>query len=276
MNILITGATGLIGNYWIAYALEKGIKVMLGISRTDAINNEEHFSVSHAYPAQLIETFKIMVQNLEKFSLTSSKVTMEPNLYINTTPSSGNMCETASDCCKSRKKNNQNVKGHAPFPYVILSSPFAFGNRDKGLFVLIKIIYKKIESAIGVMAKMLSPMYVKDLPRGILKYTVSLIENKKYIKTSRQLHDNARLGKKIIDYSKVNAFKVKLALFTNYTLTFFSEIYAKITGNSSLFKLAKMKKINYPNWIYDNRSFHRVMAIESNYILEMGTVNTID
>jgi nucleoside-diphosphate-sugar epimerase len=246
-----------------------------GIVKTT--NNDDYHRVNYKYSVNFIQALIKSEQPIKKLTLTSSMAASAPGSEVTNSPIKINdKDEPVSAYGESKKKIELYIEEHCSIPYIILRPPPVFGPRDQDMFTVFDLINKNMEMYVGGKLQLLSFIYVKDLARGIVKSTVSTIENKKYFISDNKEYDIVQFNHLIKKYLNKKTLKVKLPLFLVYIVAFFSEIYTKITGNLSQLNLEKIKEIKCANWMCDSKDFYEDLKIEPQYSLEQGIQETID
>lgn len=244
-----------------------------GITKTT--NNSEYEQVNCTYTINLIKALESLNHKVKKFTLVSSLAASSPGLDNQMIPID-QKGDPVSAYGWSKKKAEDYIEQNCSLPYVILRPPPVFGPGDKDMFPVFDLINKNLELYVGGKLQLLSFIYVKDLARGIVKATISEVENKKYFLSDNGQYDNEKFNALIKEYLNKKTLKIKLPLFVVYIVAFFSEIYTRITGNLSQLNIEKIKELKCSNWMCDSRDFYEDLAIEPKYTLYEGIQETID
>ncbi|SMD33189.1 Nucleoside-diphosphate-sugar epimerase [Reichenbachiella faecimaris] len=244
-----------------------------GITKTTS--NSEYELVNCTYTINLIKALENTGQQVKKFTLVSSLAASSPGTGDQMIKID-QVGEPVSAYGWSKKKAEEYIEQNCSLPYVILRPPPVFGPGDKDMFPVFDLVNKNLELYVGGKLQLLSFIYVKDLARGIVAATTSVIKNKKYFLSDNGEYDNEKFNLLIKKYLAKKTLKIKLPLFVVYVVAFFSEIYTRLSGNLSQLNIEKIKELKCSNWMCDSRDFYKDLAIEPKYTLYEGIQETID
>ena len=162
------------------------------------------------------------------------------------------------------------------FPVVILRPPTIYGPRETRVFAAFKMLKYGFALAAGTKPKMVSFCYVKDLVDAILKSafeptTSGRIYNVAGLRAYEWLEFVETIAR-ALDRPRYRLFRLPKPLL--HVLGVGGEIYARLTGRSSLFTRQKVKEFAQNSWVIDGTRIRKELGWREKTNLQEGIAET--
>ncbi len=161
-------------------------------------------------------------------------------------------------------------------PITIIRAPLVFGPRDKNLYLLFKIIRKKMKPVLGWRKRYVSLIYIDDLVQGLLLAAKSKkAEGETYFLTSESQLAYQDLNKIIASVMGQRAVTVHIPVFLFTGIILITDLISKITGKSMVLNKQRMQIIKQRYWICESTKAVKELGFQSGFTIEEGIRKSI-
>ncbi len=227
------------GDYLNKDSLKKCVQSMDYVFHLAAVLNardwDAYYNANVRATQNLIEACVEADPGIRKFVFVSSIAASGP-LYDKTFRDENCACIPSSLYGKSKLYAERVVKGYdTKIPVTIARPPIVIGTRQQELFIIMKLLEKRIFPVIGKRDQQISVCFIDDLVRAlILMAEREQACSQTYYVTDPNPHSWREMLKIIARIMGVYPYVVKIPYPVLLTIAQFSEIYAKVTGKEPL------------------------------------------
>lgn len=313
-RILITGASGFIGSFYVEAALRKGWDVWAGVRNTSSreylADPHIHFIyLNYANAADLQKQIEKHVSVYDKWDyvihcagITKSALDIDferinhnfsQNL-IDALRNSGNIPEKFvymsslaafgpgdtprpnSAYGKSKIQTEQYLQSLPDFPFIILRPTGVYGPREKDYYVMCKMVNAGLDVSVGRKPQMLNFIYIKDLVSVCFSAIESSLQNKAWFVADGDIYTSQSYTRILKEVlHKKHVLKIMLPLSLVKTVSVFAGLYCQITKRASLVNPDKVKIMEQRNWTCDTSSLEKDLGFKAEYNLRRGLEETV-
>jgi len=325
-KILITGASGFIGSFYVDEALKKGWEVWAGVrwssNRQYLTDNtihfidlkyehaealqlqlEEHcaqygkwdyvihnagltksaddasfFRVNHDYTINLINAFRKSGNTPEKFVYMSSLGAFGPGDEIHYAPLRTEDSPNPNTAYGlSKIQSERYIQSLPDFPYIILRPTGVYGPREKDYFLMVRMINRGLDVAVGFKPQLLNFIYVKDLVKVCFSAIESPIRNRIWFVADGDVYSSQEytgIVKGIL--KKKYVLRITFPLFVVKAVSTIAGAFCWLTGKASLLNPDKYQIIKQRNWTCDSSALQKDLGFVPSYSLQKGMEETVE
>jgi nucleoside-diphosphate-sugar epimerase len=155
-------------------------------------------------------------------------------------------------------------------PYTIVRLPLVYGPRSlKGLYVMFKIVNSGFELLLRKSESNLG--FVKDIIKGmILSAEAPIAVGQIYFLGEDRIFNSRELFMHIADAMGKKTKKIRVPYFILYSLAFFLEIFAGITGTHTPLHRDSLSAYLGSNWRFSMKKAEKELNFKTEYPLEEG------
>lgn len=309
-KILITGANGFIGSFCVEEALKKGWEVWAGVRKS---SNREYLTDPNIHFIDLnYEDEDALQIQLEEHSTLYGKwdwvihnagVTKSANVagffrinhdytmhLINALRKSGNTPDTFLFMSSlgafgnpntayglSKIQSEQYIQSLTDFPYIILRPTGVYGPREKDYYVMLRMINRGLDVAVGFKPQLLNFIYVKDLVKVCFSAIESPLRNKIWFVADGDVYTTQEytgILKSVL--KKKYVLRITIPLFVVKVVSDLSGAYSWLTGKASLLNPDKYQIMKQRNWTCDISSLQKDLNFVPEYSLQKGVEETVE
>lgn len=313
-KILITGASGFIGSFYVEAALQKGWEVWAGVRKkssrkyltdphihfielnyTDAaglqkqvkkhvIGHDKWDYVIHsagitksAHDVDFERINHVYSQNLID-ALRNSGNTPEKFVYMSSLAAfgTGDTPRPNSAYGKSKIQTEQYLQSLPDFPFIILRPTGVYGPHEKDYYVMCKMVNAGLDVSVGNKPQMLNFIYIKDLVRVCFSAIESPLQNKVWFVADGDTYTSQSYSQILKEVlHKKHVLKITIPLSLVKTVSVFAGLYCQITKRPSLVNPDKIKIMEQRNWTCDTSSLEKDLGFKAEYNLRRGLEETV-
>jgi len=306
-KVLVTGASGFIGSHLVEELIKKGYSVVCLVLPGEEMTWIKHLNVQYFYGdvtnkktlylagllggydfsemchvnyggiKNLLEVCLDLNICLKRFLFTSSVAAVGPTKKDEILDE-GCICNPVTDYGKSKLMAEEllPIVGDK-IPYTILRLPLVYGPRSiGGLFTCFKLINKGIELNIGKTESNVA--FIKDVIEGMIMASESpTTVNQTYCLGEDRIFNCMEIFKIIKHALGRRTIRIRFPYILLYSLAFFFELYAKITGTYPILRRRNVALyIKYRYWRFSMRKAKIDFNFEAKVQLERGAKITAD
>ena len=169
----------------------------------------------------------------------------------------------------------KDVEGEAAvlqtLPYVILRPTGVYGPREKDYFLMAKSIKQHVDFSVGFKQQDITFVYVRDVVQAIFLSLDNGTAGSRYFLTDGKVYrskDFSLLLKKALGVKW--CMRIVAPIWLLRVITFFGDIYAKLTGNITALNSDKYHILRQRNWRCDISKAVEELHYKPQYDLERG------
>ncbi|MCJ8211512.1 NAD(P)-dependent oxidoreductase [Mucilaginibacter sp. RS28] len=313
-RVLITGASGFVGNHLIEEALKNDLDVYIAVRKSSKVDHLKHFDIQLTYPkfnntealAEEIEANKYQyiihaagltkaktqaeynqvnagytlnlakaaALRVKKFVLVSSLAAAGPLKTTNGLITESMEPKPVTAYGRSKLLAEQKLAQVPNLNYTILRPTAVYGPREKDIFIVIKQIAKGLEPYIGQQPQKLSFIYVKDLATATIKALYGG-DYHTYHLSDGNFYDRYELGTLVKDILGIKAKKIHLPVSFVKILAVLNEKIASLSNKAPALNLEKLNELTAPNWACSIEAAEQELGFYPQYNLERGLEETL-
>jgi nucleoside-diphosphate-sugar epimerase len=236
---------------------------------------EDFYSINTKGTENIIEAVRQYNPEIKRFVHLSSLSAFGPKTR-NELPNEGCAPNPVSDYGKSKLKSETIVLKYSNIlPVTILRPAVVYGPRDRGFFLLFKLIKKGFLPYWGNGHTSL--VYVDDLIKAIL-LTVEQ-ENaigKIFFISDGIVYSNNEIIEEIASALNVKCLRIRLPRALLPVISFFCERISKIMGKTTMINSDKIKEVMYADWVCDITKARSELGFEPKVGIKQGIKWTAD
>jgi dihydroflavonol-4-reductase len=170
------------------------------------------------------------------------------------------------------------------YPITIVRPPMVYGPKDKGVFVIIKTVSKKMMPVIPGSApggdKFYSAIHSKDLCRGIVQAALARKEKvpsgEVFYLSGDGVHSYQQILSTIAETLDVDPFKFKLPRSALYVAAAAGSALGFISKKTFALNIDKLNELLPDYWICSNQKAKELLGFVPEFTLQSGMSNTIE
>lgn len=166
----------------------------------------------------------------------------------------------------------------AAFPWTIVRPPAVYGPGDMEILKLFRAMKRGYAPVAGSADNTFSLIHGRDLATA----TLATLGLEKSCAITLEPDDKKENGYTVTQVAKLAAKEfgrpvkpLPIPLAVLYTVAFFNELAAAITGRAPIFSRPKVREMSYPNWVSDHKTHALVPHWSPKFGLEAGLKDTI-
>lgn len=295
--VLLTGATGFIGQHLQRAFLADGIPV-LGVVRPDSANRNNLKDGAGCLLADLADQPAILPalsrassviycagavrgRSLEDFaqaniagvrslvtSMNRIEGTCPPLLLVSSLAASR---PEVSDYANSKFLGEQEVVSHARFPWTILRPPAVYGPGDREMLPILKLARKGLVTPTGPANQQLSLIHVDDLASAVLAWLKSWQQCVGQVYTLDDGHAGGYGWDQIASIvSGGNYRRINVPGWLLSGVGYFNLVVSRLLGYAPMLTPGKARELTQANWVCNNTAFSEATGWSPKITLEMG------
>ena len=255
----------------------KGIDFVFHVAGlTKAKNKEEYFKANALGTKNLISACFEVNPFIQRFIYVSSQAAAGPckSFYL---MDENDRCQPITDYGRSKLEGEKEVLSFKDkIPVTIIRPPAVYGPRDKDILFFFRMANKGLIPIFGFKESYLSLIYVKDLTRGITLAAESQKSSGQiYFMADEKIYSWSEALRTIQNSLGVKAFKLRIPKFILFTFASFSQMLARLKGESALINLQKAQELTQRFWLCNISKAKNELSFFPEYDLEKGALETI-
>jgi len=313
-RILITGANGFVGSFYVEEALRRGWEVWAGVRKTSSreflTDPRIHFiDLKYADAADLQKQVGQHIAEHGKWNyvihnagITKSALDAdfdrvnhvyslnlidalrrsgdkpEKFVYMSSLAASGPGDKPRPDSAYGRSKieTEQYLQSLPDFPFIILRPTGVYGPREKDYYVMCKMVNSGLDVAVGRQPQMLNFIYIKDLVKACFSALESPIQNKVWFVADGDTYTSQHYTQILKEVlHKKHVLKITVPLSIAKIASVFAGLYCQITKRPSLINPDKIKIMKQRDWTCDTSSLEKDLGFKAEYNLRRGLEETV-
>ena len=310
-TILITGASGFIGSFFVEEALQRKWTTWAGIRRSSSreyLQDAEirlidlNFSDKEKLKAQILEhcnqfgkwdyiihnagaTKCLNINDFDKVNYGFTKNFVEalqetncqPEKFLFMSSLSANHPRVNTAYGRSKQKAEQLLESQTGFPYMILCPTGVYGPRDKDYFLMLKTLKTGLNVAAGFRPQELTFIYVKDVVKAAFAALESPLKNRKYPLSDGQTYSDreyTKIAQKTIGIRFALSIRIPICIL--YLVSVVAENWSKLSGKPSALNRDKFQIMKERDWRCDSSSIEHDLNFRAEYDLSRGMKESVE
>ncbi|MBN2030921.1 NAD-dependent epimerase/dehydratase family protein [bacterium] len=245
-------------------------------SQTGYADNESYYQTNVMGTVNLLKAIAYHNPYIKRFIYLSSQAASGPS-YDGHPISEADSPDPITSYGASKLAAEEAALAFEPqIPVTVIRPPLVFGPRDKNLFLLFKIIRKKIKPVLGWRKRHLSLIFIDDLIEGLLlAVKCKKATGQTYFITSESQYTYQDLNKIIASIMGQRAITVHIPVLLFTGIILITDLISKITGKSMVLNKQRMQIIKQRYWICDGSKAVKELGFRSDFSLEEGIRKSI-